>query len=88
MTAGIASVWSALSPEGLESVYPSWRDSCLSCASFMRPTRTGAGGRRSVPDPITSHNLGSMRLRSPILSAINRMDPRTHLELGRNLVVD
>jgi hypothetical protein len=54
----------------------------------MRPTQTGAGGRRPVPDPVTFGDSGSYRLRSPNLSVMKRMDPRTHLELGKNLVVD
>jgi hypothetical protein len=54
----------------------------------MRPTQTGADGRWSVTDPMTSHDSGSMRLRSPNLSAMKRRDPKTHLERGRILVVD
>jgi hypothetical protein len=54
----------------------------------MRPTRTGAGGRWPVPDPMISHDLGSYRVRYPNLSVMNIRDPRNHLELGRNLVVD
>jgi hypothetical protein len=67
-----AKLWLALSRKGSESVFPSVIDPCLSCASFMRLTQTGAGGR----------------LRSPNLSATKRRDPRTHFDPGRNLVVD
>jgi hypothetical protein len=73
---------------GSRSVFPSLLGSCPSCASFMRPTRTGAGGRWPVPDPMISHDLGSYRVRYPNLSVMNIRDPRNHLELGRNLVVD
>jgi hypothetical protein len=41
-----------------------------------------------VTDLATSHNSGSYRLRSLNLSAMKRRDPRTHLESGRNFVVD
>jgi hypothetical protein len=88
MAAVIAKVWSALSLEGSESVFPSEMDLCLSYASFMRLTRTRAGGRQSVPDLTTSHDSGSWRLGSPNLSATKGRDLRTHLEPERNLVVD
>jgi hypothetical protein len=54
----------------------------------MRPTQIGAGGRRPVPDPVTLPNFGSCRLRFPNLSIKNSSEPRNHLELGRNLVVN
>jgi hypothetical protein len=41
-----------LSPVGSESVFPSLLASCPICASFMRLTRTEAGGRRPVPDSV------------------------------------
>jgi hypothetical protein len=41
-----------------------------------------------VTDLATSHNSGSYRLRSLNLLAMKRRDPRTHLEPGRNFVVD
>jgi hypothetical protein len=54
----------------------------------MRLTRSGSSGRQSVPDPVTSLDSGSYRLRSPNVSVINSRDPRNHLEPGRNLVAD
>jgi hypothetical protein len=54
----------------------------------MKPTQTGAGGRWPVPDPITSHDSGSYKLKSPNLSVRKRRDPITHLELRRNLVIN
>jgi hypothetical protein len=81
-------LWSALSPEGFESVFPSLMNSVLSCATLTRPTQTKAAGRRPVPESVTSCDLGSYKLRSPNLSMMKRRDPRTHLEPGRNLVVD
>jgi hypothetical protein len=44
--------------------------------------------RRLGPDPVTSHDSGSCKLRSPNLSVTKSRDPRTHLESGRNLLVD
>jgi hypothetical protein len=61
---------------------------CSSCASFTRLTRTGAGGRRPVPDPATLLNSGSDRLRFPNLLVKNIKQSINHLEPGRNLVVD
>jgi hypothetical protein len=74
--------------EGSKSIFPMSLSSCLSCASFMRPTRIRAGGRQPVPDPTISSDSGSCRVRSPNLSVMNWRDPRDHLEPGRNLVVD
>jgi hypothetical protein len=76
---GTARVRSALSPMRSRSVFPSSLSPCLSCASFMRLTQTRAGGRRSVPNPMTLHDSGSYRLRSPILSIMNRRDHINHL---------
>jgi hypothetical protein len=76
------------SPKGSEFTSPSLMDPCLSCAPFTRPTQTGVGGRRLVPDPTTSGDSGSYRLKSSNLSVMKRRDPRTHLDPGRNLVVD
>jgi hypothetical protein len=81
-------VWSTLSPVGSISVSPSEPSLCPSCASFTRPSRTGAGGRWLVPDPVTSLDSDSCRLISPNLSVKNSREPRNHLELGRNFVVD
>jgi hypothetical protein len=54
----------------------------------MRPIQTGAGGKQLVPDSMTSRDLGSYRLISPNLLVMKRRDPRNHLDLGRNMVVD
>jgi hypothetical protein len=80
--------WLALSAKGFDSASPNSLDPCPSCASFTRLTRIGVGERRPVPEPVTSDDSGSCKLRSPNLSATNSRDPRTHLELGRNLLVD
>jgi hypothetical protein len=53
----------------------------------MRLTRTGAGGRQPVPDPVTLLNYGSCRLRFLNLT-VNSIEPRNHLEPERNLVLD
>jgi hypothetical protein len=52
-----ARVLSAISSAGSISISPSEPTLCLSCASFMRLTRTGAGGRQPVPDPVTHRGL-------------------------------
>jgi hypothetical protein len=54
----------------------------------MRLAQTGSGGRRLVPDPMTSRDSSSYRLRSPNLSVINSRDSRNHVESIRNLFVD
>jgi hypothetical protein len=45
--------------EGSGSIFPGWSNPCLSCASFTRLTRTRPGGRRPVPDLMTSRDSGS-----------------------------
>jgi hypothetical protein len=82
---GTTKVSSAFSQVGSRSVVSSSLSQCLSCASFMRLTRTRASGRRPVPDLMTSRDSGSYRLRSANLSVMKRRDPRNHLELGRNM---
>jgi hypothetical protein len=54
----------------------------------MRPTQAEIGGTQEVPDPTTSLELGSYKLRSPNLSTMKSRDPKPHLELGENLFVD
>jgi hypothetical protein len=74
--------------QGSDLASPDSFDLCLSCVSIARPTRTGIGGTRLVPIPATSGDSGSCKLRSPNLSSMKSRDPRTHLEPGRNLLVD
>jgi hypothetical protein len=64
------------------------RQAKFELSSITRPTETEASGRRSVPDPMTSLNSGSWRLRFPNWQVKNSREPRNHLEPGRNLVVD
>jgi hypothetical protein len=63
-------------------------DPRLSCASHVKLTQTGASGKRSVFDPVISHDSGSCKLISPILSAMKSRDLKTNLKPGRNLLVD
>jgi hypothetical protein len=89
LRAGNRSYGGWLYPLGrFDSASPILLDPCPSCASLMRLTQIGASGRRLVPDSVTSVDSDSCRLRSPNLLAMKRRDPRIHLELGRNLVVD
>jgi hypothetical protein len=41
-----------------------------------------------VSDPVISHDLGSYKLKAPILLAMKSMDQKINLEPGRNLLVD
>jgi hypothetical protein len=77
-----AKLWLVLSIGGSVSASPSTMDLCLSRASFMRPTRTGTSARRPVPNPVTSGNSGSCRLRSLNLLVMKSKDSRTHLKHG------
>jgi hypothetical protein len=73
---------------GSVSVSPSRSNPCPSRASFMRPTQTGASGKQTMPDSVTSLDSSFCRIKFPNLSVKNSRESRNHLELGRNLVVD
>jgi hypothetical protein len=81
-------MWSTQSHEGSDSDSPMMLDLSSSCAPHARSTRIGAGGKRSMSDPVISLSSGSYKLRSPICLATKSRDLKTNLELGRNLLVD
>jgi hypothetical protein len=53
----------------------------------MRSTQAGVGGKWSVSGPVTSLGSGSYKLRSPILLAMKKSDPKTKLVPRRTLLI-
>jgi hypothetical protein len=78
--------WSTLSSEGSGYNSPDVLNLCPSHASNMRLTGAENGGMRSVPDPVTSHDSGFCKLRSPNLFGDKKLGSKNPPRVGKKLV--